>query len=92
MPIPDVKISTGFMFGVTCDQLSPDQINHINSIAKGFSLAMAQKYANGAVEHGGDLRDMTEDALIDNALSEAIDQVVYLITLKGKRASGTPTA
>lgn len=81
----DVKIETGFMFGVSCGQLTPDQINHVSSIAKEFSLAMAQKYANGQVEHGGNLWEMSEDGLIDQAIGEAIDQVVYLLTLRSKR-------
>lgn len=85
----DVKIHTGFLFGVTCDQLSPEQTNHINTIAREFSLAMAQKYANGQVEHGGNLWEQPEGVLVAMALDEAIDQVVYLLTLQrvmGERA------
>lgn len=80
----DVRINTSWLFGVSCDQLTADQCNHISSIAKEFSLEMAQKYANGQVEHGGNLFDMTEEQLLDEAIKESIDHVVYLFTIRQK--------
>jgi len=42
------------------------------------------KYRAGQAEHGGNLFDMITVELVDNAILEAIDQVVYLITLRDK--------
>ena len=38
------------------------------------------KYRKGQAEHGGQL--WLNPSLLDNAIDEAIDQVVYLLTLK----------
>lgn len=68
------------------DRLNGAQQAHVNGIAKEFCDVMAKKYASGQAEHGGNLWDLTEDQLLNNAIEEAIDQVVYLITIRGKRA------
>lgn len=52
------------------------------SIAFEFSKLMADKYTRGVEEHGGNLWDMPFNQLLDNAIEEAIDQVVYLLTMK----------
>lgn len=69
--------------------MEPNQEAHLASIIKRFSEACDKKYRAGQAEHGGDLWDMSADDLIDNALNEAIDQVVYLLTLKD-RLTGLP--
>jgi len=81
----DTKVNTAFMFGVTSDELTPDQSNHVSEIAKEFCLEMAQKYTNGQHEHGGNLWELTEDELIANAIAETLDQFVYLTTLRRVR-------
>lgn len=80
-----VQIDTAFLFSVFCDQMTSEQCNHVRDIAKEFTLTMAQKYANGQREHGGNLWDLSEDQLIDNAIMEAVNQVVYLTTIRLKR-------
>ena len=42
------------------------------------------KYTLGAQEHGGDLTDMPVGKLIDEAIQENIDSLVYLLTAKQK--------
>jgi len=64
--------------------LSNKQKAHVEEIARTFCTMMAAKYAQGQLEHGGDLWDMPSDRLLDNAIYEAIDQVVYLLTLRQK--------
>jgi hypothetical protein len=66
-------------------RLTTEQANHIAKLAKEFSMAMAEKYAKGQAEHGGNLWDLSEDQLLQHALEEAIDEVVYLLTIIGKR-------
>lgn len=45
-----------------------------------------EKYTAGAKEHQTNLKeDTTEDQLIEFMLEEAIDQVVYVLTLMQKR-------
>ena len=52
---------------------------HISHIQTEFDALMPPKYEVGIKEHGGHL---WEKPLEREALSEAIDQVVYLITLR----------
>lgn len=53
---------------------------HIDSITTKFKELATDKYFKGAKEHGGNLWD--KQGLIDMAIEEAIDQVIYLMTLK----------
>jgi hypothetical protein len=52
---------------------------HIAHIRREFDELMEQKYLLGIVEHGGHLWEKPVDR---EAVFEAIDQVVYLITLR----------
>lgn len=45
---------------------------------------MDRKYRAGHAEHGDDLLDMDTLRLIDEAISEATDQIVYLRTLRDR--------
>ena len=74
--------SIAFLFSVDNPNLTQDQTNHIARLGKEFCFAMQQKYVAGAREHKGDLHDLSIDALLNNAIEEAIDQVVYLLTLR----------
>ena len=53
---------------------------HANCIAKDAAKRILIKYRVGQREHGGQL--WTKPGLLDMAIDEAIDQVVYLLTLK----------
>lgn len=64
--------------------LTPSQLVHANTVVEEFSTLMHAKYEKGAAEHGGNLWEKDEDWLLDQAIDEAIDQVVYLLTLKEK--------
>lgn len=74
--------------------MDADQTQHAQSIADFFEQAMLIKYQKGALEHGGNVWDIDPDKLLDEAISEAIDQVVYLVTLRqqnGKRKTRPST-
>jgi hypothetical protein len=60
--------------------MNQDHIDHANSIAEEFTKLMLAKYEKGTIEHGGNLWE--KENLLDEAINEAIDQVVYLLTLK----------
>lgn len=60
------------------------QKEHAERIAGLFIGHMFEKYEKGAEEHGGNIWDMSTEKLLDEALDEATDQVVYLLTLKDK--------
>ena len=67
-----------------------EQEEHLNTIKSAFSFLVNDKYRKGQKEHGGNLFDKTPIQLVDNALDEAIDQVVYLITLRDKLTPNNP--
>lgn len=59
-----------------------EQEEHLDDIMDEFFELVEPKYRKGAAEHGGNIWELTELELIDNAIDEAIDQFVYLYTLK----------
>ena len=64
--------------------LSPEQAAHVEFIAKEFAEIMSSKYIVGQRKHGGDLFRMSKSNLLSEAILEAVDQVVYLLTLREK--------
>ena len=62
------------------------QAEHIVSIASQFGAEMTRKYADGVHVHGGNLWERSEEYLLTEAIKEALDQVVYLLTLRQKMA------
>jgi len=64
--------------------MTEDQEAHLHSIKSEFCYLANKKYRKGQTEHGGDLFSKTARELCDMAIDEAIDQVVYLITLRDK--------
>lgn len=62
--------------------MSPEHEKHLDLLVRNANYLMKRKYRAGQSEHGGNLWEMAFDELLDNAISEALDQVVYLLTLK----------
>lgn len=53
---------------------------HLERIRANFTKDLAVKYETGQIEHGGNLWD--KPGMLEHAIEEAIDMVVYLYTLK----------
>lgn len=53
---------------------------HLQRIVDHFSSAVSDKYRRGQAEHGGHLWE--KPGMLDYAIEEALDLVVYLFTLK----------
>lgn len=64
--------------------MTNSQLAHMTRIRTEFGRMMMSKYIKGAAEHGDDLQDKKPLELLDEAISEAIDQVTYLLTLREK--------
>lgn len=64
--------------------MSPEQEQHLEYILTEAIIRTREKYSKGAVEHSGDLLDLTELELVENALDECIDQLTYLLSLYRK--------
>jgi hypothetical protein len=60
----------------------PEQEAHLKHIKKMFEVKVDLKYRAGQKEHGGDLIHNNVIALIDMAIAEAVDMIVYLETLR----------
>lgn len=60
--------------------MNKEQIKHMERIENLFSEQMKKKYEIGAIQHGGML--WNKAGIIDMAIEESIDMVVYLLTLK----------
>jgi len=69
--------------------MTQEHLDHINWISNQFSILMSNKYLKGVKEHGGHLKNYDILSLTEYALDEAIDQVVYLITLRDKIIADT---
>ena len=62
--------------------MTTEQEAHLKRIKANFSTKVDKKYREGQAEHGGDLIHNSAIAILDMAISEAVDQVVYLETLR----------
>ncbi len=62
--------------------MTPEQERHLSDIKREFTGLVDRKYRAGQAEHGGNLWDVRVMRLIDNAIDEAVDQVVYLLTIR----------
>ena len=67
--------------------MKQEHYEHLDKLIAEFSILASTKYQQGVKEHGGHLRNMSVNDLLDNAVDEAIDQVGYLLTLKEKNMS-----
>jgi hypothetical protein len=61
---------------------------HLARVKAEFVSLVDAKYRAGAAEHGGELLETPAAAILDAAIEEAIDQVVYLLSLKEKLMRG----
>ena len=62
--------------------MTNEQEQHLKRIKANFAAKVEAKYRAGQKEHGGDLMHNNALTLVDMAISEAIDQVVYLETIR----------
>jgi hypothetical protein len=58
------------------------QESHLARVKEEFVALVDAKYRAGAVEHRGELLALPHPVILDLAIEEAIDQVVYLLSLK----------
>lgn len=65
--------------------MTPEQKIHMAFIAGEAYARITDKYEKGQAEHGGNLWDQSSDQLLENAIMEAVDQVIYLLTIREKR-------
>lgn len=63
-------------------QMSDEQERNLEYVKTRFEALCDKKYRKGAEEHKGDLFEVDSLTLVDYAIDEAVDQVVYLLTLK----------
>ncbi len=64
--------------------MNDSQEAHLARVKARFCELVDEKYRAGAAEHGGELLDVAALAILDYAIEEAVDQVVYLLSLKEK--------
>ena len=60
--------------------MTTEQNEHLARVKTNFTELATDKYIKGQSQHGGNLWEKKN--LIDMAIDEAIDQVIYLLTLK----------
>lgn len=80
-PSTSVKTSISKFKG---GSMTEEQQQHIDNIIAQFTKLATDKYERGQREHGGDL--WRKKHVLDFAIEEAIDQVIYLLTLKTQLA------
>lgn len=66
----------------TDHRMTKEQEAHLERVKSEFCELVDEKYRAGQREHGGDLWNNKLTILIDLAIDEAIDQVVYLLTIR----------
>lgn len=64
--------------------MTREQEAHLKLIKTQFVMDVDTKYRKGAAEHGGNLFDISDIKLVNEAMQEAVDQYVYLYTLRDK--------
>jgi len=64
--------------------MTNEQESHLSYLKKDFERRVDKKYRAGAVEHSGDVRDLTVLQLLEESIGEAVDQYTYLSTLRDK--------
>lgn len=65
--------------------MTDHQEQHLHAIIDDFTTLVDAKFRAGAAEHDSDLStDYSPSQILDMAIEEAIDQCVYLLTLRSK--------
>ena len=64
--------------------MTQPQESHLARVKEEFTTLVDAKYRAGAAEHCGELLALPDLTVLDLAIEEAIDQVVYLLSLKEK--------
>jgi hypothetical protein len=72
--------------------MTTTQERHLAAIQTTFAELVNEKYRRGAREHAGELLDVPSLLILDYAIEEAVDQVVYLLSLKEKLSQELPHA
>ena len=63
--------------------MNPDQRAHLHKVLKESNDLIANKYIKGVEEHQTTLnKDHSVQELVDMAIEEAVDQMVFLLTIK----------
>ena len=63
--------------------MNQEQNNHLNRVLNEANSLIADKYVKGAEEHGTTLsQDHSLHELVNFAIEEAVDQIVFLLTIK----------
>ena len=60
--------------------MTDEHEEHLQYIQQQINELVVEKYRLGVKEHGGKLWE--KEGLVDEAISEAVDMLVYLLTLK----------
>ena len=60
------------------------QESHLARVKDRFVALVDAKYRAGAAEHGGELLALPDLTVLDLAVEEAVDQVVYLLSMREK--------
>lgn len=68
--------------------MTEEQQAHVDRIKSDFRGKVQAKYANGVKEHGGNLWERDALYLVEQAMDEAMDQYVYLHTLRERLLKG----
>ena len=66
--------------------MEPEHQAHVERILNAVNAELRTKYARGQEEHGG--RMWEKSGMLEHAIEEAIDLVVYLYTLREQRDRG----
>lgn len=66
--------------------MTPDE--HAIAVAQEAAALILHKYKRGQREHGGEL--WRKKGLLNMAIDEAVDQVIYLLTLRDQLAGVDP--
>jgi hypothetical protein len=66
-------------------RMSSEQHEHVHQLVYLLQTLMEPKYEKGALEHGGNIWDLTDQELEAAELEEMIDLLVYRLTRLLKR-------
>ena len=66
--------------------MTRSQESHLARVKGEFVALVDAKYRAGAAEHGGELLALPDLTVLDLAIEEAVDQGIYLLSLKEKLA------